>query len=136
MDENVSAMPSPAGQMTVRDAQTEAKGPLRCEICARRLGKSLFFVEETGDVPPPRRSWVLCQVCNDAVHAQMEMSPVRSPVRLRVAVGLVAAVRTPAARRSRLGQLSDASWVKVFLWLLPITMLIHLAIIVVIAFFR
>jgi len=111
-------------------------GSLRCQICARKLGKSLFFVEETGDVPPPRRSWVLCQDCNDAVHQQMELSPVQSPVRLRVAVGLVATTRTPAARRARLGQLSDESWLKVFLWLLPITMLVHLAVIVAIAFFH
>jgi hypothetical protein len=127
--------------LSTAPVEAEAKGrvdkSLRCEICARKLGKSLFFVEETGDnVPPPRRSWVLCQACNDAVHAQMEVAPIQSPVRLRVAVGLVATTRTPAARRSRLGQLSDESWIKVFLWLLPITMIVHLAVIVVIAFFH
>ena len=84
-------------------------------------------------LPEPRGSWVLCAACNEAVHIQMEQSPVQSPVKLRVAVGLVAAERTPEARRSRFGQLTDDSWVKVFLWLLPITMLIHLAIIVLIA---
>jgi hypothetical protein len=66
----------------------------------------------------------------------MELSPVQSPVRLRVAIGLVSTTRTPAARRARFGQLSDESWTKVFLWLLPITMLVHLAVIVAIAFFR
>lgn len=129
VDDAVSTVPSPAKQSGGRES-------LRCEICARRLGKSLFFVEETGDVPPPRRSWVLCQSCNEAVHAQMELAPVQSAVRLRVAVGLVATIRTPSARRARLGQLSDQTWTKVFLWLLPITMIIHLAIIVIIAFFR
>jgi hypothetical protein len=129
MDDAVTTVPSPANYSGGREQ-------LRCEICERRLGKSLFFVEETGDVPPPRRSWVLCEVCNEAVHAQMELAPVQSAVRLRVAVGLVATSRTPSARRARLGQLSDQTWTKVFLWLLPITMIIHLAIIVIIAFFR
>jgi hypothetical protein len=131
MEDSLSAAPS----------SVEEKGgsgsPLRCEICARKLGKSLFFVEETGDdVPLPRRSWVLCRDCNEAVHVQMEVAPVQSPVRLRVAVGMVATIRTPSARRARLGQLSDESWTRVFLWLLPITMLVHLAVIVVIAFFH
>jgi hypothetical protein len=118
---------------TPPEPDAEATAPQRCSICNRRLGRWMFFVEETGDVPEPRGSWVLCAACNEAVHIQMELSPVQSPVKLRVAVGLVAAERTPEARRSRFGQLTDESWVKVFLWLLPITMLIHLAIIVLIA---
>ncbi|HEX6796768.1 MAG TPA: hypothetical protein VF116_03520 [Ktedonobacterales bacterium] len=119
--------------MTPPEPDAEASAPNRCSICRRRLGRWMFFVEETGDVPEPRGSWVLCAACNEAVHIQMELSPVQSPVKLRVAVGLVAAERTPEARRERFGMLTDESWVKVFLWLLPITMLIHLAIIVLIA---
>lgn len=131
MDDSVSAVISSSG-----DEKRSHPSALRCQICSKKLGKSLFFVEETGDVPPPRMSWVLCQTCNDAVHQQMEIAPLRSPVRLRVAVGLVASTRTPAARLARFGQLSDESWLKVFLWLLPITMLVHLAVIVAIAFFH
>ncbi len=108
---------------------------LRCDICRRRLGQTICYAEETGDVPEPRRSWALCNECNDAVHEQMERSPVRSSLRLRVAVGLVATERTPEARRGRMGMLTDEGWAKVFLWLFPITMLIHLAIIVAIAGF-
>lgn len=115
------------------ESDADASAPRRCSICNHRLGRWMFFVEETGDVPEPRGSWVLCAACNEAVHIQMELSPVQSPVKLRVAVGLVAAERTPEARRARFGQLTDESWVKVFLWLLPITMLVHLAIIVLIA---
>lgn len=110
-----------------------AHTPNRCSICNRRLGRWMFFVEETGDVPEPRGSWVLCAACNEAVHIQMETSPVQSPVKLRVAVGVVASERTPEARLAHFGQLTDESWVKIFLWLLPITMLVHLAIIVLIA---
>jgi hypothetical protein len=60
---------------------------------------------------------------------------VQSPLRLRVAVGLVASERTPQARREHFGQMTDESWGRMFLWLLPIVMLIHLAIIVIIAGF-
>lgn len=119
----------PRGAETTR-AEVAA---LRCDICRRRLGQTICYAEETGDVPEPRRSWVLCGECNDAVHVQMERSPVRSALRLRVAVGLVATERTPEARRGRMGMLTDDGWAKLFLWLFPITMLIHLAVIVVIA---
>jgi hypothetical protein len=115
------------------DTATTEAGALRCGICSRRLGSSVYFVEETGDVPEPRGSWALCRACNDAVHEQLEASPVRSPLRLRIAVGLVATDRTPAARRARFGELSDRSWMKLFFWLFLITMLIHLAVIVAIA---
>lgn len=123
--------------VTVDPRATEATrvevAALRCDICRRRLGQTIHYAEETGDVPEPRRSWVLCGECNDAVHDQMERSPVRSSLRLRVAVGLVATERTPEARRGRMGMLTDEGWTKVFLWLFPITMLIHLAVIVAIA---
>ncbi|MGH2514504.1 MAG: hypothetical protein ACRDHP_02510 [Ktedonobacterales bacterium] len=111
-------------------ARTEA---LRCDICNHRLGGTVSYLEETGDVPDPRQSWVLCTECNGAVHEQMERAPVRSPLRLRVAIGIVSTERTPTARRAHLGQLSDTSWMKLFFWLFLITMLVHLAIIVAIA---
>jgi hypothetical protein len=128
----VQAGDSPGAPYGADTATTEA-GPLRCGICSRRLGSSVYFVEETGDVPEPRGSWVLCHACNDAVHEQLEASPVRSPLRLRIAVGLVATDRTPAARRARFGQLSDRSWIKLLFWLFLITMLVHLAVLVAIA---
>ena len=82
---------------------TAVAEPLRCSICARKLGKTIHFIEETNETPEPRQSWMLCDDCDDAVHDQIERAPVRSPMRVRVAVGLVAADRTPAARRARFG---------------------------------
>ncbi|HEX6544037.1 MAG TPA: hypothetical protein VF040_19945 [Ktedonobacterales bacterium] len=111
----------------------EQSGPLRCAICARRLGSAICYLEETGDVPPPRQSWMLCTTCNDAVKLQMAQAPVQSPLRLRVAIGVVSTERTPEARRARRGQLTDQTWFKVFFWGTIITMLVHLAIIVAIA---
>jgi hypothetical protein len=76
---------------------------------------------------------MLCTVCNDAVKEQMALNPVQSPVRLRVAIGVVSTERTPAARRARLGQLTDKTWFKLFFWGAIITMLVHLALIVALA---
>lgn len=106
---------------------------LRCDICRKRLGQTISYLEETGDVPEPRQSWTLCEECSAAVHEQMASSPVRSPLRLRIAVGIVATERTPAARRANMGQMSDSSWMKLFFWLFLITMIVHLAVIVAIA---
>jgi hypothetical protein len=118
---------------TLSEDVDAASRRMNCDICRRRLGKDIFFVEETGDVPDERQSWALCEECHAAVRQRLEVSPVRTPLRLRVAVGLVAAERTPEARRSTFGQLTDESWIKVFFWLFPITMIVHLLIIVAVA---
>ncbi len=109
------------------------QAPTRCAICQRRLGRSIHFLEETGDVPAPRQSWALCDSCNDAVREQMRLSPVRGSLRLRVAIGLVATERTPSARRARFGQLTDQRWESLLFWAFLLFMLAHLALIVFIA---
>lgn len=120
-------------QRTLAIESGEQSERMRCAICHRRLGSAICYLEETGDVPPPRQSWMLCTACNDAVKQQMAQAPVQSPIRLRVAVGLVASERTPAARRARRGQMTDASWFRLLFWGLIIAMIIHLALIVAIA---
>lgn len=107
--------------------------PTRCSICRRRLGKTVHYLEETGDVPEPRQSWALCEPCNAAVRAELAASTLRSPVRLRVAVGIVASERTPAARRSHFGQYSDRHWEAFLFWSFLIAMLAHLVLIVIVA---
>lgn len=111
-----------------------AQAPTRCAICQRRLGNSIHFLEETGAAPEPRQSWALCDACNDAVREQIRISPVRSDLRLRVAVGLVATERTPSARRARFGQLSDRHWEALLFWAFLLFMLAHLALIVFVAY--
>ncbi len=110
------------------------QAPTRCAICQRRLGRSIHFLEETGAVPEPRQSWALCDTCNSAVREQMRLSPVRGDLRLRVAIGLVATERTPAARRARFGQLSDHHWEALLFWAFFLFMLAHLALIVFVAY--
>jgi hypothetical protein len=132
MEHKLHTGSSDAGPQDAKAKRPRAE-TLRCDICRRRLGSSIFFLEETGDVPEPRRSWVLCHDCSDAVHEQMSRAPIQSPMRLRVAVGLVSTERTPEARRARFGQLTDQQWAKLFFWLFFITMLVHLAVLVFIA---
>ncbi len=97
------------------------------------MGDTLAYMEETGDVPEPRQSWLLCQACSEAVRAQIERSPVTSPLRLRVAIGLVASDRTPEARREHFGELSDRNWERVFFWSFVLAMMAHLAVMIFIA---
>ena len=111
-----------------------AQAPTRCAICRRRLGNSIHFLEETGAVPEPRQSWALCDSCNGAVREQMRQSPLRSDLRLRVAIGLLATERTPSARRARFGELSDQRWEALLFWAFLLFMLAHLALVVIVAY--
>jgi hypothetical protein len=116
-----------------RHTSTAVAEPLRCSICARKLGQTLRFIEETNETPEPRQSWLLCADCDDAVHDQIERAPIRSPMRIRVAVGMVAAERTPAARRARFGQLSDPAWERLIFWSFSIALIVHLIVMVFVA---
>lgn len=127
MDQRVS------DELSAQQQAQRGLAPTRCAICERRLGNSIHFLEETGDVPEPRQSWALCDACNDAVREQMRLSPVRGSLRLRVAIGLVATERTPASRRARFGQLNDQHWERLLFWAFLTFMLLHLALIVIIA---
>lgn len=110
-----------------------ATGALRCAICRKRLSGQVVYLEETGDVPEPRQSWMLCEICNEAVKRQMARTRIRTPLRLRVAIGLVAAERTPEARRAHMGHVGENGFLWFLFWGLMIFMLIHLALIVAIA---
>ncbi len=105
----------------------------RCDICARRTGRDVAFLDETGDVPEPRRSWMLCPDCNSAVSAELARSPVATSLRVRVAVGIVAAERSPhAIRKVRTGFREDA-WLPFLFWTFGIAMVLHLIVIALIA---
>jgi hypothetical protein len=109
------------------------RAPVRCSICQRRFGESIHFLDETGDVPEPRMSWALCDACNGAVREQMERGPVRGALRLRVAIGIVSTERTPAARRSRIGEMTDSRWEALLFWAFLLFMLGHLVLVVIVA---
>lgn len=114
-------------------SQPEKVEKLRCSVCERRLGSNIAFLDETGDVPEPRQSWLLCSICDRAVKTELARSPVLGPLRVRIAVGMVAAERSPSAiRRIRTG-LKDDTWLQVLFWGFGIVMLIHIFVIAWIA---
>ncbi len=110
--------------------------PLRCSICRKRIwiGKALSL-EEPAEAPEPQQSWRLCKGCHAAVLTELERSPLHSPVRVRVAVGIVASERWPRARmRLRAARENeDRVWIVFLGWGFAVVMLLHLAIIVLLA---
>jgi hypothetical protein len=128
-----------AGNDAARVAQHEAlpgtgkRTVIRCSICKRRAWMNITHVEEPPGVPEPRQSWMLCRRCNAALLSEMERSPVLSPLRLRIAMGLVAAERSPDAYAPTRRPFDDRTWILVMAWGFGIAMLLHLVLIVMIA---
>ncbi len=106
--------------------------PVRCSICYRRIWNGALLLKEPAEAPAPQHIWTLCKTCHDAVQTQLVRSPLRSPLRVRVATGLVAAERWPRARRYT-GERSDRIWTAVLFWGFLGVMFFHLAIIVILA---
>ncbi len=107
----------------------------RCSVCHERLRSDAVPITEPEGVPEPRRTWVLCRDCYQALVIEMRRSPVRTPVRLRVAMGIVASERWPdsSASTSR-SVLRDRQKILLIAWVFVIAMLVHLALIVAIAY--
>lgn len=106
------------------DTLDAADGRLHCAICEHRLGKTFRRLDEGAYVPDSGQSWALCAKCYQAVQRQIAAAPVRSPLRVRVAVGIVASERTPAARQAHWDDWGE----RMFEHVLPVT--IALAVIV------
>ncbi len=68
-----------------------------CSICTRVVWFHHIALKEPVEAPEPRRAWVLCKPCHEALLVELRRSSLRSPVRLRIAIGLVAAERSPEA---------------------------------------
>ncbi len=80
-------------------AEIERTGALgECAICTRRTSSGMFMLQERLELAVPRQSWLLCWACTTAVIAELERSTLRTPLRIRVAVGMVAAERAPQCR--------------------------------------
>jgi hypothetical protein len=104
----------------------------RCAICRKRIWAGALTLQDPAEAPEPQQSWVLCKPCHAAVLAELERSPLRSPMRMRVAVGLVAAERWPRAVRAD-GEREDRVWIAFLYWGFLGAMLLHLVIIVLLA---
>ena len=105
----------------------------RCSICDRYTWFDGTHLMEPIGAPEPRNSWVLCKRCYGELLIQMRRSPVRSPLRLRIAMGMVATEHWPQSRARSRGVLSDRAWILIIGWGFAIAMLIHLLLIIWIA---
>ncbi len=76
---------------------------------------------EPADAPEPKHVWILCKPCHRALLAEIRRSPLRTPVRLRVAVGLVAAERSPILNT----RIREAREFALVMWLLILFVLFH-----------
>jgi hypothetical protein len=110
------------------------RGAVRCSICARRIWlNATHYIEPLG-VPEPRRSWTLCKRCHKLLLIEMERSPVLSPLRLRIAMGIVASDRSPYVYAPTHKPLTDRNWIVIIAWLFGIAMLLHLVLVVMLAY--
>ena len=106
----------------------------RCSICTRHVWFSSVCLIEPEGVPEPRLSWTLCKRCNNALSREMQRSPILSPLRLRIAMGMVASHYWPSAYPTRVqAYISDRKWIVFIAAGFIVAMLFHLALIVMIA---
>jgi hypothetical protein len=114
--------------------QQKRRTATSCSICSRRIWFDAIYVQEPEGVPEPRLSWVLCKECHGLLMAEFRRSPVRSPLRLRIAMGLIAADRSPHAYPTRVSErISDHRLIVFIAVGTFIAMILHLALIVMIA---
>ncbi len=105
-----------------------------CSICTNRIRYDAVHLMEPEGVPEPRRSWILCQECYQVLLVEMRRSPIRTPLRLRIAMGLVASERWPQSYSTSSIMLGDRKKILFIAWTFAIAMILHLALIVMIAF--
>ena len=127
---------SPSAVATRREELRKARrtASVRCSICTRRTWLNAIHLVEPLGVPEPRQSWTLCERCHTALLVEMERSPILSPLRLRIAMGIVAAERSPYVYAPTHKPLSDRNWIVIIAWLFVIAMLLHLVLIVMLAY--
>ncbi|MGO8949738.1 MAG: hypothetical protein ACLQUY_19210 [Ktedonobacterales bacterium] len=66
---------------------------IRCAICDRRSSGPMYRVVESDPPDDEPRSWMLCADCANAVRQEVERADLRTPLRVRIAVGIVALQR-------------------------------------------
>ena len=93
--------------------QRSSDSPARCSICAHRLGRAIFAIEDTVDEHATngeeiagaggpatltrQRTWSLCKDCFAAVETEVRRAQLQTAYRTRIALGIVATVRGPQA---------------------------------------
>jgi hypothetical protein len=78
----------------------------RCAICERRPATTLLYAatpvlhlgaDEFLETPLSGHAWMLCKQCAGAVQQEIARAGLRSPLRLHIAIAIVASERSPAA---------------------------------------
>src|SRR5438270_11922801 len=108
---------------------------IRCSICTSFIWFHPIALKEPAGAPEPRQEWLLCKPCHEALLVEMSRSSLRSPVRLRIAMGLVAAERSPKAYSTSTRSPEQEAFQREFTWfkwLVIFFALLHLVIFVVI----
>ena len=103
--------------------------PMRCVICNDYIWRPILL-EEPLEAPEPRHEWVLCSYCHKALLNQMSRSPLSSPVRLRVAMGLLAAERSPYGYYMSQQRAFQREF-SLFVWAMVVFTVFHLVIFIV-----
>ncbi|GLV57579.1 hypothetical protein KDH_44150 [Dictyobacter sp. S3.2.2.5] len=134
------AMHSNESVVAVRRDDTSkrrSRAPQYCSICTARIWFEPIELVEPEGVPEPRLSWVLCKACHQLLQHEMTRSPVRSPLRLRIAMGIVAAERWPHAYSTRVREYINDRRMILFIAIgLIVAMILHLILIVMVAGLR
>lgn len=125
--------------MIPENNQMEQRGrwykPQRCSICKSFIWLSLVTLKESTEAPEPHQEWVLCEPCYDALLMEMRRASLQSPVRLRIALGIVAAERSPRSSTLRATPEGQQTFQREFMWFtwcLILFGLLHLVIFAVI----
>ncbi|MFL5592513.1 MAG: hypothetical protein ACJ8DI_33360 [Ktedonobacteraceae bacterium] len=108
--------------------------PIRCSICTSFIWFHPIALKEPLGVPEPRQEWVLCKPCHQALLLEMRRSAIRSPARLRIAMGLVAAERSPAAYQLSTSVREQQAFKREFawaIWFMVLFTLLHLVIFII-----
>ncbi len=129
----------PGNDVTVATSrEAEQRGhwykPIRCSICTSLIWFHSIAVKEAVGAPEPRYEWVLCKPCHEALLVELHRSTLRSPARLRIAMGLVAAERSPKAYTMSTHTREQREFQREFSWLMRLLVLFalwHVAILVI-----
>jgi len=107
----------------------------RCSICVSKLRGEGYYLEEEPDVEAPRQCWMLCAGCQTLVQDQMNRVMLQTPMRTRVAVGMVAAECAPTADAEILDQEDSRGLDRLVFWTAIVAFVVHaLAFVVIVAF--
>ena len=130
----ISGNDGPFGSRREKEYRGRWFTPIRCSICTSSIWFTPISLKEPTEAPEPRHEWILCKSCHKALLVEVRRSSLSLPVRLRVAIGLVAAERFPHATVSTRG-LEQNEFQREFTWVIRLMILfalLHLVIFVIV----